>query len=81
MVFMMAQYSKVLFAASEWLRKSISSDFFFLPIKIMSSAAMSYYIVEMIVKFFELPHNLFHVFTTYVKQEKKCHRHGSRTVS
>ena len=34
MVFMMAQYSKVLFAASEWLRKSLSSDFFFLPIKI-----------------------------------------------
>jgi hypothetical protein len=29
MVFMMAQYSKVLFAASEWLRKSLSSDFFF----------------------------------------------------
>ena len=29
MVFMMAQYSKVLFAASEWLRKSLSSEFFF----------------------------------------------------
>ena len=44
MVFMMAQYSKVLFAASEWLRKSLSSEKFF-PTHKYDIAVVSSYVI------------------------------------